>query len=55
MLFSYGRSLPQSKKCSRGLGLGLSLSRDLIQNYGGDLWYEPKTGGANFVISLPQC
>jgi len=54
MLFSYGRSPQRSKKSRRGLGLGLSLSRDLIQNYGGDLWYEPKTGGANFVISLPQ-
>ena len=54
MLFSYGRSLPKSKKCSRGLGVGLSLSRDIIQNYGGDLWYEPKKGGSNFVMSLPQ-
>ncbi|MBM4302340.1 MAG: hybrid sensor histidine kinase/response regulator [Deltaproteobacteria bacterium] len=53
MLFSYGRSLPQSKKCSRGLGVGLSLSRDVIRNYGGDIWYEPKKGGANFVMSLP--
>ena len=54
MLFSYGQSPQRSKQSRRGLGLGLSLSRDLIQNYGGDIWYEPKTGGANFVISLPQ-
>ena len=54
MLFSYGRSPQRTKKSYRGLGLGLSLSRELIQNYGGDIWYEPKTGGANFVISLPQ-
>jgi len=54
-LFSDGRSPQRSKKSHRGLGVGLSLSRDLIQNYGGDIWYEPKTGGANFVISLPQC
>ena len=53
MLFSYGRGLPQSKKSSRGLGLGLSLSRDIIQNHGGDIWYEPKSGGSNFVMSLP--
>jgi signal transduction histidine kinase len=53
MLFSYGRSRSQSKKSIRGLGLGLSLSRDIIQNYGGDIWYEPKTGGSNFVMSLP--
>jgi two-component system sensor histidine kinase/response regulator len=54
MLFSYDRSPQRSKQSRRGLGLGLSLSRDIIQNYGGDIWYEPKTGGANFVISLPQ-
>jgi two-component system sensor histidine kinase/response regulator len=53
MLFSYGRNLSQSKKDRRGLGLGLSLSRDIIQNYGGDIWYEPKKGGSNFVMSLP--
>jgi signal transduction histidine kinase len=54
MLFSYGRSLPQSKHSNRGLGVGLSLSRDIIRNYGGDIWYEPKKGGSNFVMSLPQ-
>jgi two-component system sensor histidine kinase/response regulator len=54
MLFSYGRSPQRSKQGCRGLGLGLSLSRDIIQNYGGDIWYEPKPGGANFVIALPQ-
>ena len=36
------------------MGLGLSLSRDIIQNYGGDIWYEAKKGGSNFVMSLPQ-
>ncbi len=37
-----------------GMGLGLSLSRDLVQNHGGDLWYEAKVDGSNFVVSLPQ-
>jgi two-component system sensor histidine kinase/response regulator len=54
MLFSYDRKRPRTKKGCRGLGLGLSLSRDIIQNYGGDIWYEPKQGGSNFVMSLPQ-
>ena len=54
MLFSYDRTLRRSKQNHRGLGLGLSLSRDIIQNYGGDIWYEAKKGGSNFVISLPQ-
>jgi DNA-binding NarL/FixJ family response regulator len=54
MLFSYDRNLRRSTKSRRGLGLGLSLSRDIIQNYGGDIWYEPKSDGSNFVMSLPQ-
>jgi len=53
MLFSPIRSMRPPKNRSQGLGLGLSLSRDIIQNYGGDIWYEPKKGGSNFVMSLP--
>jgi two-component system sensor histidine kinase/response regulator len=54
MLFSPIRSMRPSKKRRQGMGLGLSLSRDIIQNFGGDIWYEAKKGGSNFVISLPQ-
>ena len=53
MLFSPIRSMRPSKNRSQGLGLGLSLSRDLIQNYGGDIWYEAQKDGSNFVMSLP--
>jgi signal transduction histidine kinase len=38
----------------RGSGLGLSLSRDIFQDQGGDIWYEAKVDGANFVESRPQ-
>ena len=54
MLFSPIRSMRPSKNRRQGLGLGLSLSRDIIQNYGGDIWYEAKKDGSNFVMSLPQ-
>jgi signal transduction histidine kinase len=54
MLFSYGQGGRGLKKSRRGLGLGLSLSRDIVQNYGGDLWYEAKSDGSNFVVSLPR-
>lgn len=40
---------------SRGLGLGLRLVKDLIQSQGGDIWYEPKNDGSNFVVNLPHC
>ena len=53
MLFSPVRSLRPSKNRRQGLGLGLSLSRDIIQNYGGDIWYEAQKHGSTFVVSLP--
>jgi DNA-binding response OmpR family regulator len=54
MLFSYGAKMRQSRKGREGLGLGLSLSRDILQHNNGDIWYEAKTDGSNFVVSLPQ-
>ena len=52
-LFSPIRSIRPAKNRRQGLGLGLCLSRDIIQSYGGDLWYEVQRNGSNFVMSLP--
>lgn len=39
---------------SDGIGLGLSLSRSIIEAHNGRLWHEPGPGGgARFVFSLP--
>lgn len=38
----------------RGMGLGLHLSRRIVQRHAGRLWWEPITaGGARFVVELP--
>ncbi len=43
-----------TKKQGEGLGLGLSLSRKVLHDLGGDLRYDKEhVGGASFVISLP--
>ncbi|MFZ5450822.1 MAG: ATP-binding protein [Thermodesulfobacteriota bacterium] len=39
---------------AEGLGLGLRLVKDIIKEQGGDIWYEPKGDGSNFVITLPH-
>jgi two-component system sensor kinase FixL len=38
-----------------GLGLGLSISKTIAQNHGGDLWVDPGGGGrgATFTLQLP--
>jgi two-component system, LuxR family, sensor kinase FixL len=36
-----------------GTGLGLYVSRAVIRNYGGELRYEPHTGGACFRVEIP--
>ena len=37
-----------------GLGMGLSISRNIIENHGGQLWAHPRPGGgAIFHVTLP--
>jgi signal transduction histidine kinase len=36
-----------------GMGLGLALSRSIIESHGGRLWSEPRAGGATFRFTLP--
>jgi two-component system C4-dicarboxylate transport sensor histidine kinase DctB len=40
---------------AQGLGLGLSISTEILSDYGGELTFRPgKEGGAEFVIRLPR-
>ena len=41
------------KERADGTGLGLYLIHKVIQKLGGDIWYEAKENGSNFVFTLP--
>ncbi len=41
------------KEATNGTGLGLYLIKKVLQKLGGDIWYEPKLYGSNFVFTIP--
>ena len=43
-----------AKKRHYGIGLGLSICKDIVDAHGGRIWVESKErGGSNFVFTLP--
>jgi signal transduction histidine kinase len=48
------RNADERGSISGGMGLGLYLAKEIIQKHGGNMWYEPKEWGSNFVLTLPR-
>lgn len=55
MLFAdFARKMRRANGPCAGMGLGLYLSQNIITRHGGDIRYEPRQNGSNFVVTLPQ-
>ncbi len=53
-LFQKFSRLPGSERRATGAGLGLVITRQIIEAHGGQIWVESKVGeGTSFIFSLP--
>ncbi|NMB60022.1 MAG: PAS domain-containing protein [Chloroflexi bacterium] len=45
---------PEMARATKGAGLGLYLSRSIIEAHGGKIWVDPAPQGARFYFTLPR-
>ncbi len=51
---AFYRTSEAQKQVKRGMGLGLAISRDIIERHGGRIWCDSTPGeGSTFVVELP--
>jgi PAS domain S-box-containing protein len=50
----FGRIKEGEAESKDGVGLGLFLIREIIQKHGGDIWYEAKPDGSDFVFTIAK-
>ena len=49
------RANQNGQKVSKGYGLGLAITREIVRAHGGDIWVTSELGrGTSFVFTLPQ-
>ena len=52
LLFQKFSSLPGAEKI-KGTGIGLFITRQIVEKHGGRIWVQPQPAGNTFIFSLP--
>ena len=50
----FSRIEKKDTKNVKGAGVGLYFAKEIIERHGGEIWYEPKHDGSNFIFILPK-
>jgi len=50
----FGRIEDSGGGSAGGVGLGLYLIKEIVRKHGGDIWYEAKPNGSDFIFTLPK-
>lgn len=67
-VYNTGKPIPEEKRSTLftkfgriegeavqgGVGMGLFLTKEIINQHGGNIWYEAKDNGSDFVFTLPK-
>jgi signal transduction histidine kinase len=54
MFHRFERIAPLGGPTTEGVGLGLCLCREIILEHGGEIWYEARPDGSNFVFTISR-
>ncbi|HXW68542.1 MAG TPA: PAS domain-containing sensor histidine kinase [Dissulfurispiraceae bacterium] len=50
----FGRAIREGEAVQNGIGMGLFITKEIINQHGGDIWYEARRGGNDFIFTLPK-
>ena len=50
----FGRVHQEGETVREGIGMGLFLTKEIINQHGGEIWHEAKRHGNDFVFTLPK-
>lgn len=53
-LFTKFSHIDDAAEKKDGFGMGLYLIREMVRKYEGDMWYEPRQDGSDFIFILPK-